>query len=84
MRRPPRNILPARRPSSTPDAGVGGTALQFARVSREAATFDYLYAKAAAPGWAFHVVVTDSPCLFMAIQKALTAAGFPPARSSAL
>jgi hypothetical protein len=45
-------------------------------VSREAATFEYIYAKTKASGWAFHVVVTDTSCPFTAIQKALTAAGW--------
>jgi hypothetical protein len=45
-------------------------------VSREAVTFDYVYAKTKTPGWAFHVVVTDTSCPFMSIQKALTAAGW--------
>ena len=45
-------------------------------VSREAATFEYIYAKAETRAIAFHVVVTDTACPFTDIQKGLTAAGW--------
>jgi hypothetical protein len=46
-------------------------------VSREAVTFEYLYAKATARGWAFHVAVNDtSSCPDESVQKALTDAGW--------
>lgn len=45
-------------------------------VSREAATFEYIYAKAETRALAFHVVVTDTACPFMDIQKGLIAAGW--------
>ena len=46
-------------------------------VSREAVNFDYLYAKATAPGWAFHITVNDtSSCPDEFVQKALTDAGW--------
>jgi hypothetical protein len=45
-------------------------------VSRDAVTFEYLYAKATARGWAFHISVSDTTCPFEAVQKALTDAGW--------
>jgi hypothetical protein len=46
-------------------------------VSREAVTFEYLYARATARGWAFHITVNDTTgCPDEAVQKALTDAGW--------
>ena len=46
-------------------------------VSREPVTFEYLYAKATARGWAFHITVNDtSVCPNEDIQDALTDAGW--------
>jgi hypothetical protein len=46
-------------------------------VSREPVTFEYLYAKATARGWAFHITVNDtSICPNEEVQDALTDAGW--------
>ena len=46
-------------------------------VSREPATFDYLYAKTTGRGWAFHITVNDtSSCPDDAMEQALTDAGW--------
>ncbi len=46
-------------------------------VSREPVTFDYLYVKASARGWAFHITVNDtSDCPNETVGDALTDAGW--------
>lgn len=46
-------------------------------VSREPVTFEYLYAKATAKGWAYHIVVNDTTaCPNEAVGKGLTDAGW--------
>jgi len=46
-------------------------------VSQDPVSFEYLYAKATAKGWAFHVVVNDStPCPDVDIERSLTDAGW--------
>lgn len=45
-------------------------------VSQEAVTFEYIYAKAETRALAFYLVVTDTACPFMDIQRRLTAAGW--------
>jgi|SRR5712671_3866 len=55
---------------------IGGADTAF-HVSRQAVTFDYIYAKAKAHGWALHFAVTDtSDCPMTAVQKAILAAGW--------
>lgn len=46
-------------------------------VSRDPVSFEYLYAKATAKGWAFHVVVNDTTsCPDVDIEQRLTDAGW--------
>ena len=46
-------------------------------VSREAVTFEYLYAKGTAKGWATHITVTDTTaCPFPVVEKGLLDAGW--------
>ncbi len=46
-------------------------------VSREPVTFEYLYSKGTAKGWAYHMTVTDTTsCPFVDVEKALLDAGW--------
>jgi hypothetical protein len=46
-------------------------------VSRDPVSFEYLYAKATAKGWAFHVLVNDTTaCPDVDIERSLTDAGW--------
>lgn len=45
-------------------------------VSREPITFEYLYSKGTAKGWAYHMTVTDTLCPFVDVEKALLDSGW--------
>jgi hypothetical protein len=46
------------------------------QITREPATFEYLYVKATARGWAFHITVRDTVCPIVDVEKGLTDAGW--------